>query len=110
MAGITPMRQGDTYPPAMFIFKDDNGNIVPLPAGSTFTLEIYNPKDNSVRAGIGTFDTTQLSSGKVIYSWNSNDTAVVGTFSLYIKFVTPSSGTGSSDPISWTILPLFVQQ
>lgn len=110
MAGISPMRQNDTYPAAIFTFRDDNSNLVILPSGTVFTLEIYNPKDNSVRPGIGTFDTTQLSSGKVIYAWNANDTSVIGTFTIYIKFVTPSSGTGSSDPITWTIVPLFVQQ
>lgn len=110
MAGISPMHQGDTYPPALFTFIDDNGNFVPLPSGTVFTLIIYNPKNNSTTVGQGTWSTPNLSQGQAIYQWASADTANVGTYKLYVRFQTPTAQTGSTDEISWTILPLYVQQ
>lgn len=110
MAGISPMHQGDTYPPALFTFVDDNGNFVPLPTGTTFTLIVYNPKNNSVKNGGGTWDTSNINIGQATYQWGTNDTAVVGTFKVYVKFQTPSNQTGSTDELTWVILPLFVQQ
>lgn len=111
MAGITPMHQGDTYPPALFYFRDDYGNTVTLPAGTVLTLYIYNPKTNSITTGTGTWNTANLATlGQATYQWGASDTSVVGTFKLYVHFVTPSSQVGSTDEIQWAILPLFVQQ
>lgn len=110
MAGISPMHQGDTYPPALFTFVDDNGNYVPLPSGTTFTLVIYNPKTNVVTNGAGSWTPTNLSQGMATYQWNAADTAIDGTFKLYVKFQTPTAQTGSTDEIQWVVLPLVGQQ
>lgn len=112
MAGISPLRQGDTYPDAVWHFQDDIGNTVPLPSGTTFQLIIYDPKSNEVRIGAGTWASTSitLSQGMATYSWDTTDTAIVGNFKCYAKFTTNAGKVGTTDPQDFIIQPVFVQQ
>jgi hypothetical protein len=110
MAGISPMRVGDTYPDAVWTFKNDNGGINPLPSGTTLTLVIYNPKTNTVQNGAGTWDTSALAVGQATYSWSSSDTAVAGNFKCYAKFTTPLGKTGTTDLQDFIVQTVFVQQ
>jgi hypothetical protein len=110
MAGITPMRQNDTYPDAVWHFQDDLGNIVSLPNGTTFQLIIYDPKTNAARVGAGTWTATNLSQGIATYAWDTTDTATVGNFKCYAKFTVPGGKVGTTDPQDFIIQPIFVQQ
>lgn len=110
MAGISPMRQGDTYPDAVWSFIDDTGNIVPLPSGTTLSLIIYNPKTNTVQTGAGTWTTTNIAQGQATYVWNAADTAAVGSFKVYARFTTPGGKVGSTDMQDFIVQPVFVQQ
>lgn len=110
MSGITPMRQGDTYPDAVWHFQDDNGNVKPLPTGTTFQFIIYDPKTNFIQIGAGSWDTTNIAQGMATYSWATGDTATVGNYKCYAKFTTTGGKIGTTDPQDFVVQPITVQQ
>lgn len=111
MSGISPIRAGQTDPPAHLKFIDDQGKPVPFAAGTTFTWYVYNPKNNVTVTGQGTFNITNEAQGLVDYQWHVNDTKnLSGTYKMYAGYVLPTGGVGFGDEVDVTVKPLFVQQ
>lgn len=109
-ADITPFRQGQTFPYAHWTFKDTNGNNIPMPVGTVFTLYIYNPSTNITTSGQGTWVPTNLSLGQADYQWNSADSATPGQYQIYAGFVMPGgAGTGFTLPADWQVTPIYYQ-
>jgi hypothetical protein len=107
---ISPFRQGQTYPPATWYLQDTEGNTLILPTGTAFTLYIYHPQTNQTVTGAGTWDTSNLANGIVVYQWNAADSAQPGTYFIYLGFVTPTGQQGYTKPVQWVIDPLLYQQ
>jgi hypothetical protein len=103
MSDISPMRQGDTDPPMLCRFYYKNGNLKILPNGTTLQVVITERASNVPRIGQGTFDTSNIASGSVVYSWHANDTAIKGDFWINIKYTNPDGTIGSSDREAWKI-------
>jgi hypothetical protein len=110
MNDISPMRQGATDPPANWNFLDANNRAVPMPVGTTFTMYIYNPRTNGAIQGAGTFDTTNIATGILVYNWVAADSATPGEYQVFVGYTLPSGKNGYTDPVDWTVVPLFVQQ
>jgi hypothetical protein len=103
MSDISPMRQGDTDPPMLCRFYDKNGNLQILPTGTTFQVIITEKNSGVPRTGAGTFDTSNIASGSVIYNWSANDTAIKGDFWINVRYTKPDTKTGSSDREPWKV-------
>lgn len=111
MSGISPMRQGQTDPPAHLRFVDDTGKAVPFPTGTTFTWYIYNSKTNITTQGLGSFTITNGAQGLVDYNWDARDTKnISGTYKMFAGYVLPTGGVGFGDEVDVTVTPFFVQQ
>ena len=111
-ADISPFRVGQTFPPAHYTFRDGSGAAIPLPTGTTFTMYIYNPANNTTVLGQGTWTSsaTSLANGQADYAWNAADSATVGSYQVFVGFITPSGQQGFSDANQWDIVPIFYQR
>ena len=110
MAGISPIRQGQTDPPAHLKFLDDLGKPLSFPAGTTFRLYLYQPKTNVTVQGAGTFTLTNLAQGLVDYQWAAQDVATPGLYKVYAQYTLPSGSVGYGDEEDLFIKPVFAQQ
>lgn len=111
ISDISPMRVGQTDPPALFQIQTISGQSVPLDAGTTFVLYIRNPKTNQSIQGTGTWDTTNIATqGVAIYNWTVNDTTKPGPgdYELIAQYTRPNGKVGFLDPVPWTIIPEFI--
>lgn len=106
VSDISPVRQGQTDPPAQWNLRNLKGDIVPLPTGTVFTLYLYNTSTEQLIIGSGTWDTTNIASGIATYNWNTNDTQVVGEYKVFAAYVTPGGGHGFIDEVDFVVKPL----
>jgi len=102
------MHQGDTYPDAVWQLFDDDTNPISIPSGSTFTLYLYDPRTNTVRAGTGSWEVNSYTQARATYSWSSHDTATDGTFRIYARITTPLGQISSTDEITLNIIPALI--
>src|SRR6266702_7053795 len=110
MSGSWMMRQGQTDPPVHYQFKNQLGNVVPLPTGTTFQFYIYNPNTFASLMGQGSFIIVDLTNGQVDYNWNSADTINLnGKYQFYVQYTLPTGGVGYSDTTDLIVDPLIVQ-
>jgi hypothetical protein len=109
MSGIANFRVGQTEPAANWMFTDEVGRAVSFAAGTTYTMYIENSATNISIAGTGTFDTTNQTSGQLLYSWGTSDSATAGSFNVYIGYVTPAGKQGYSKVVTWTVQPIYFQ-
>jgi hypothetical protein len=110
MNDISPMRQGQTEPAASWNLVDANNRAVPIANGTVFTCYIYSQRTNVALEGAGTFDLTNIASSIVVYNWSALDSATPGEYEVFVGYVTPGGKQGFTDPVEWTVTPLFVQQ
>jgi hypothetical protein len=111
MSSISPMRRGQTLPWATWTFRDTYGNVIPMIAGTAYTLYIYNPATYQAIVGTGTWDTSNETSGVVTYKWAAADSAMTGEHQVFVGYVPPAStDQGYTQPVQWVILPLTGQQ
>lgn len=110
MNDISPVKVGQTDPPAHWQFKDALGNAISMPTGTTFTQYIYNVNTGITAIGAGSFNIVDLSQGKVDYLWNATDSAVAGNYEVYVGYVLPTGGAGFTDSVEWIVNPITIQQ
>jgi hypothetical protein len=106
VAGIPDFRVGQTDPAFNWIFVNELGNSFTFAAGTTFTMNIENSATLVSVLGTGTFDTTNMATGNVLYSWGSTDSAIAGTYNLYVGYTTPAGKQGYSKNQVWTVAPI----
>lgn len=111
MSGISPMRQGQTDPPAHLRFLDDTGKAIPFPNGTAFNFYIFDPNSGQTTLGQGTFSLVNEAQGMVDYNWHVNDTLHrSGKIRVFADYTLPTGGHGFGDEVEIIVKPLFVQQ
>src|SRR5436305_2033382 len=101
------MRQGQTDPPVHYQFRDQLGNVVPLPSGTSFQFYIYNPNTFGSSVGQGTFSIVDLTKGQIDYNWKNTDTLTLnGKYQFYVQYTLPTGGVGYSDTTDLIVEPL----
>ncbi len=106
MAGIPPFRVGQTEPAYAWVMANELGSSINFAIGTAFSMNIENAATLTTVQGAGSFDTSNMATGTVIYSWNATDSATPGTYNLYLGYVTPAGKQGYSKNVTWTVQPI----
>lgn len=104
---LGPMRQGDTAPAALITCQRTTGAIIDLTpfTNGSFALLIQDTATRVERTGAGSFAIqSPATAGVVQYSWAAADTALPGSYNVYVV-ITTSGGPMTCLALPWTVTP-----
>lgn len=104
---VSPWHVGQTAPyftltPLQDNYPQTRPNDLPASA-SAYTFVMQDQATGTVTNGTGTFDTSDIANGNLIYQPSAADVATAGVFKFWVRYTNASNKVNESDAVDWII-------